>query len=77
MAHELGMHMGLPVVYIDTVQWQSGWVERSRDEKTRLCREVEARDRWIFDGGHSATWENQLARADLLIWMDRWATLRF
>ncbi|WP_426157029.1 AAA family ATPase [Pseudomonas sp. TSRC2-2] len=77
LARKLGERTGLPVVHIDTIHWQPGWIERSRDEKTRLCLEVEARDRWIFEGGHSTTWENRVARADLLIWIDRSATLRF
>lgn len=57
LAHALGQRTGLPVIHIDTIHWQPGWVERSFDEKTRLCREVEARDQWIFEGGHSATWD--------------------
>ncbi|OYT79675.1 AAA family ATPase [Pseudomonas sp. PGPPP2] len=77
LARELGQRTGLPVVHIDTIHWQPGWIERSRDEKTQLCLEVEARDCWIFEGGHSATWDNRMARADLLIWIDRSATLRF
>ncbi|MDF9757302.1 Mg-chelatase subunit ChlI [Pseudomonas hunanensis] len=51
LARKLGEQTGLPVVHIDTIHWQPGWVERSPDEKTRLCREVEARERWIFEGG--------------------------
>lgn len=77
LARNLGLRTGLPVVHIDTIHWQPGWIERSRDEKTRLCYEVEARDCWIFEGGHSVTWENRMARADLLIWIDRSAPLRF
>jgi len=77
LARKLGLRRGLPVVHIDTIHWQPGWRERSRDEKTQLCLEVEARDCWIFEGGHSATWENRMARADVLIWIDRSATLRF
>lgn len=77
LARNLGQRTGLPVVHIDTIHWQPGWVERSRDEKTHLCREVESLDRWIFEGGHSATWNHRMARADLLIWIDRSATLRF
>lgn len=77
LARKLGERTGLPVVHIDTIHWQPGWVERSRDEKTRLCHEVEARERWIFDGGHSTTWQNRLARADTVIWIDRSAPLRF
>lgn len=77
LAQALGRQTGLPVVHIDTIHWQPGWVERSLHEKTRLCREVEAGERWIFEGGHSATWENRIARADLLIWIDRSSALRF
>ncbi|MDF0733082.1 AAA family ATPase [Pseudomonas entomophila] len=77
LARQLGERTGLPVVHIDTIHWQPGWVERSRDEKTRLCHEVEAREQWIFEGGHSTTWDNRIARADLLIWIDRSSMLRF
>lgn len=70
LARALGRRTGLPVVHIDHIHWQPGWIERPRDEKTRLCHEVEAREAWIFEGGHSATWANRLARAEMLIWLD-------
>lgn len=70
LARRMGEVTGLPVVHIDLIHWQSGWVERSRDEKTRLCREVHAREAWIFEGGHSVTWPERLARCDTLIWLD-------
>ena len=76
LARAMGERTGLPVVHIDRIHWQAGWVERPREEKTRLCREVEARDAWIFEGGHSATWDTRLARADLLVWLDRPVGLR-
>ena len=77
LAREMGKRTYLPVIHIDTIHWQPGWIERNAREKTRLCGEVEARDQWIFEGGHSATWDNQIARADLLIWIDRPLMLRF
>ncbi len=77
LARALGQITGLPVVHVDHIHWQPGWVERPRDEKTRLCLEVEAREAWIFEGGHSATWANRLARADTLIWLDLPVALRF
>lgn len=70
LARRLGERLGLPVVHIDLIHWQDGWVERSREEKTRLCLEVEARETWIFEGGHSATWPNRISRADMLVWLD-------
>ncbi|RHZ90461.1 AAA family ATPase [Cereibacter sphaeroides] len=70
LAREVGSRTGLPVFHIDHIHWTSGWIERSREEKTRLCQEVHAREEWIFEGGHSATWPERLARCDTLIWLD-------
>ena len=82
LAQALGERTGLPVIHIDKIHWQSGWVERSKAEKTRLCIEAEQRDQWVFEGGHSSTWPSRLARADMLVWIDRpvwvrlWRVLR-
>jgi adenylate kinase family enzyme len=76
LARSLGQITALPVIHIDRIHWLPGWVERSRDEKTRLCLEAESGEQWIFEGGHSLTWPSRLARADLLIWLDRPALLR-
>ncbi|WP_171102002.1 AAA family ATPase [Ruegeria sp. HKCCD7255] len=70
LARALGERTGLPVVHIDLIHWKPGWVERVRDEKTRLCNEVHAREEWIFEGGHSTTWPQRLERCDTLIWLD-------
>ncbi|WP_349775075.1 AAA family ATPase [Frigidibacter sp. SD6-1] len=37
LAAALGQRTGLPVIHIDHIHWQPGWIERSSDEKTRLC----------------------------------------
>jgi adenylate kinase family enzyme len=76
LARALGESTGLPVIHIDKIHWQSGWVERSKAEKTRLCLEAEQQSRWIFEGGHSATWLSRVARADMLIVLDRPVGLR-
>jgi adenylate kinase family enzyme len=76
LARALGEVTGLPVVHVDKIHWQSGWVERSKAEKTRLCREAEQQSHWIFEGGHSATWSSRLARADMLIVLERPIGLR-
>lgn len=70
LAQRLGERTGLPVIHIDKIHWQPGWVERSKDEKTRLCLEVEQHEQWVFEGGHSATWPSRLARADMVVWID-------
>ena len=82
LAQALGERTGLPVIHIDQIHWQPGWVERSKPETTRLCREAEQQSHWIFEGGHSATWSSRVARADMLIvlhrpvWVRLWRVLR-
>jgi adenylate kinase family enzyme len=76
LARQVADRLGLPVVHIDHIHWQAGWVERSFAEKTRMCLEAEAGAAWVFEGGHSATWDNRMARADMVIWLDRTVALR-
>lgn len=70
LARALGDKLDLPVVHIDKIHWQPGWIERDNTEKDRLCAEVHARAKWIFEGGHSNTWPERIDRADTLICLD-------
>jgi len=76
LARAMGNSLNLPVVHIDHIHWQSGWVDRPGPEKDRLCSEVHARNAWIFEGGRSGTWPERLGRADTLIWLDFPLTIR-
>lgn len=69
-AKMLGAATGLPVVHVDHIHWMDGWIPRDAAEKDRLTRLVHARETWIFEGGHSNTWPERLARADTLVWTD-------
>ncbi|WP_210203371.1 AAA family ATPase [Breoghania corrubedonensis] len=70
LARSLAQVTGLPVVHIDQLLWQSGWVLRPKAEVDVLCLEAHARPCWIFEGGHSPTWADRLERCDTLIWLD-------
>ncbi|MCG7493093.1 AAA family ATPase [Thalassobius sp. Cn5-15] len=70
LARQIGQITGLPVVHIDKIHWMPGWQERDRQAKTDMCEEVHARDQWVFEGGHSATWDERLARCDTFVWID-------
>lgn len=76
LSRRLGQLGGLPVYHMDHIHWLPGWVERDGREKDMLTREIHARDRWILEGGHSRTYNDRAARADLLIWLDLPAGLR-
>ena len=70
LARALGDRTFLPVYHMDRIHRMPVWIERSQADKTRMALDVAARERWIFEGGHSATWPQRLARADTLIWLD-------
>ena len=66
----LGEATGLPVFHMDKIHYLPGWVERQKSVKSALTQEVHALDHWIFEGGHSTTYPERIARADLFIWLD-------
>lgn len=70
LARKLGKLTGLPVMHIDQIHWMSGWVERPNEEKTKLIANVHAQESWIFEGGHSRSYPERIARADTCIWLD-------
>ena len=71
LARRLGAKLGLPVYHMDReVHWLPGWIARPEPEKPALVEAIVARDAWVFEGGHSASYDARLARADLLIWTD-------
>ncbi len=70
LAVALGKITGLPVIHIDTLYWQPGWIMRPRDEIGRLTREAAAEDRWIFEGNHSETMDYRASRAEMLIFLN-------
>lgn len=70
LARRLGDKTFLPVIHVDHIHWKSGWVERDQSEKRQMTLDVIEKPAWIFEGGHSATWPQRLARADTLIWLD-------
>lgn len=77
LARQVGDLTGLPVVHMDKVFWQPGWVERPKDDRLRLALAAELPDQWVIDGNFSATWPGRSARADLVVWLDLPLILRF
>lgn len=70
LAVQLGEVVGLPVFHMDRIHYLPGWQERSKTQKSILTQEIHARKRWILEGGHSATYAQRAARANILIWLD-------
>jgi adenylate kinase family enzyme len=70
LARRLGSSTGLPVVHIDPMYWQPGWIQRDVEETRRLVRAAARSDSWNFDGNNASTFQDRLERADTLIFLD-------
>lgn len=77
LARELGRRTGLPVVHLDALYWQPGWVEPPREEWRATQRKALEGADWIADGNYGGTMEERLPVADLVVLLDysRWTCL--
>ncbi|MCL2445942.1 MAG: hypothetical protein FWD06_04155 [Oscillospiraceae bacterium] len=70
MARRIGEATGLPVVHMDTIWWEPGWVSRPRDEVYAMHAAAIAEPAWVFDGNYSSTRDERMQRADTVIFLD-------
>ncbi|RWU24333.1 AAA family ATPase [Pseudomonas alkylphenolica] len=71
LARALGTHLGLPVVHLDTLFWEPGWVEPDAEQFRARVRAAVASDAWVCEGNYARrTFDLRLPRADLVIWLD-------
>jgi adenylate kinase family enzyme len=70
LARRLGAITGLPVIHLDRVYWNAGWVptpdEEFRSRLAALLREPE----WIIDGAYVTTQEERLSYSDAVVFLD-------
>lgn len=70
LARELAPRMGLPLVHMDQLGWQAGWVETERPELHRRVADAVAEERWLIEGNYGSTLAPRLERADTVIYLD-------
>lgn len=71
LARALGQHLNLPVVHLDTLFWEPGWVEPDGEQFRTRVREAITTDAWICEGNYARrTFDLRLPHADLIIWLD-------
>lgn len=70
-ARALGERLNLPVVHLDTLFWEPGWVEPDAEQFRARVRHAIAGDAWVCEGNYARrTFDLRLPRADLIIWLD-------
>ena len=71
LARQIGERLGAPVVHLDTLFWEAGWVEPDAETFRSRVRDAVAGDAWVCEGNYSRrTFDLRLPRADLVIWLD-------
>jgi adenylate kinase family enzyme len=71
VARALGAALGLPVVHLDALFWQPGWLESEPEPFYAAVETALAGEAWVCDGNFTSVARFSLARADTIIWLDR------
>lgn len=70
LARELAPCMGLPLVHMDQLGWQAGWVETGKAELAARVADAVAQDEWLIEGNYGSVLAPRLERADTVIYLD-------
>ncbi len=76
-AKRFGQSQGLPIICNDALALKTGWRQRSRAAVQAELVGLIADEAWLLEGGPSILIRPVLQRADLVIWLDLPASLRF
>lgn len=76
-ARKLGEITDLPVMHLDELYWEPGWIGPAPEKWRAAVRELVGQDSWIMDGNYGGTMDIRLAAADMVVFLDLppWVTL--
>jgi adenylate kinase family enzyme len=70
LAKKLGAQFDIPVLYLDTVQFEANWIERDRGEALALVSAFMRRESWVIDGNYESLMQNErLMLADYILFL--------
>ena len=70
LSKKLAHQWGLPVVHLDALFWNAGWVPTNKLEFREKLRKQLEQEEWIIDGNFDSTLELRAEYADLIIFLD-------
>lgn len=71
LARKLGVILNLPVIHVDSIQYQNEWRRTPNEECDRLLIEAADKEQWIIDGfGNDDIIERRIDRAETVIFTD-------
>ncbi len=76
-ARRIGARLDLPVVHLDTLFWEPGWVEAETPVFRERVIQALAAGEWVCDGNYmTKTADLRLPQADAIVWIDQPVWLR-
>ncbi len=66
----LAARLGLPLVHMDQLNWQPGWIDGGNERLRGLLAAEVAKDRWLIEGTYGSTLPMRIARADTIVYLD-------
>ncbi len=82
LARTLGAIHELPVIHLDSLYWQPGWIESSKEQWEETVARLVEGDAWVMDGNYRGTMDLRIAACDTVIflalsrWVCLWSVLR-
>ena len=70
LAQRIAAVLALPVIDLDDVSWQPGWVPISKEQLHRSVDRLTAGPAWVINGNYSLLRDLVWSRADAVIWLD-------
>ncbi|MDG4826843.1 topology modulation protein [Asanoa sp. WMMD1127] len=70
LARRLAAVLGLPLIHLDAVYYDSAWQPLPQDAFAAVQAELVRGERWIIDGNYVSTLPIRVAAADTLIFLD-------
>jgi adenylate kinase family enzyme len=71
LAGRLGEKLCLPVIHLDVLYWQPGWVEADENAFRADVLTALQTPAWICDGNFSGTWDIRMPLADTIVWVQQ------
>ena len=84
LARCVGERLDHPVVHLDAIYWNPGWVQTEVGRFRERLAEAAAGDAWVMDGNYTSHLDFRLPRSEAVIWLPRyvyfprtvWRTIR-
>lgn len=70
LSNILSKELNLPVVHLDGINFNSNWVEISKEKRDNIIKNKILENKWIIDGNYNKTLQERFDKSDLIILLD-------